>query len=84
MRAPQVLELLGVCGNRDQRLGGCLEQQVVDHRLVLIRDIGDCTRQREYDVEVRHGQQFRLTLGEPVSCRRALALGAMPVAGQEL
>ena len=48
-------EMLWIGGDGDQRLGGCLEQDVVDHGLVLIGDVGDCRRQREDDVEVRTG-----------------------------
>ena len=73
-------QILGVGRNRDQRLGGCLEQQVVDHGLVLIGDVGDLGRQREHHMEVRHGQQLGLALGEPLPCGRALALWAVPVA----
>ena len=34
-------EVLGVGRDRDQRLGRGLEQQIVDHGLVLIGDVGD-------------------------------------------
>jgi hypothetical protein len=34
-------------GDDEQRLGRCAEQQVVDHRLVLVRDDGDLGRQGE-------------------------------------
>ena len=73
-------EVPGIGGDREQRLGRGAEQQVVDHRLVLIGDVGDLGRQREDDVEVADRQQIGLARGEPVPCRRALALGAMPVA----
>ena len=73
-------EMLGIGGDREQRLGGGPEQQVVDHRLVLIGDVGDLGRQREDDVEVADRQQIGLARGEPVPRRRALALGAVPVA----
>ena len=49
-------QMLGVGRNRDQRLGRGLEQQIVDHRLVLVGDIGDGGRQREHHMEVRHRQ----------------------------
>ncbi len=73
-------EMLGIGCDRDQRLGRGLEQQIVNHRLVLVGDIGDGGRQREHHVEVRHRQQLGLALGEPLLGRRALALRAMPVA----
>ena len=44
-------EALGIGRDGDQRLGRDLEQEIVDHRLVLIGDVGDLRRQREDDVE---------------------------------
>jgi hypothetical protein len=73
-------QMLGVSGDRDQRLSRGLEQQVVDHRLVLVGDIGDGGRQREHHVKVADRQQLGRTLGEPGSGCRALALRAVPVA----
>ena len=73
-------EVLWVGGDRQQRLGRRLEQHVVDHRLVLVGDVGDRPRQREHDVVVRHRQQLGLARRQPVLCRRALALRAVPVA----
>ena len=75
-------EVLWVGRDRDQGLGRGLEQQVVDDGLVLVADIGDRTRQREHNMEVRHRQQIGLARGQPVLCRRALALRAMPVAAR--
>ena len=77
MRAPRCLR---IGGDRQHRLRRRPEQQVVDHRLVLEGDVGDLGRQREDDVEVADRQQVGLALGEPVRRRRALALGAVPVA----
>ena len=62
------------------RLGGRLEQDVVDDRLVLQRDGGNCCRHREDDVEIRHRQQLGLTIGKPLGASQALALRAVPVA----
>ena len=73
-------EVLWVGRDGDQGLGRCLEQQVVDDGLVLVGDVGDGRRQREHDMIVRHRQQIGLARGQPVLCRRALALRAMPVA----
>ena len=75
-------EVLGVGRDGDQRLGRGLEQQIVDHGLVLVGDVGDGRRQREHHVIVRHRQQFGLALGQPFLRRRALALRAMPVAAR--
>ncbi|MGY4286903.1 hypothetical protein ACVWXO_006123 [Bradyrhizobium sp. LM2.7] len=73
-------EVLRIGGDRQQGLGRDLEQEIVDHRLVLVGDVGDGRRQREHDVIVRHRQQLGLAVGEPVLCGGALALRAMPVA----
>ena len=73
-------EVLGIGGDRQHRLRRRLEQQVVDQRLVLERDVGDLGRQREHDVEVADRQQIGLAFGKPCPRRRALALRAVPVA----
>jgi len=73
-------EVLGVGGDRQHRLGGRPEQQVVDGRLVLEGDVGDLRRQGEHDVEVADRQQVGLARGQPRAGRRALAFGAVPVA----
>src|ERR1700736_5611914 len=73
-------EVPGIGGDRGQGLGRSLEQEIVDDRLVVIGDVAERRRQREHDMEVRHGQQIGFARGKPVLCRRALALRAMPVA----
>ena len=73
-------EMLGIGGDRERGLRRGFEQQVVDHRLVLIGDVGDLRRQRVHHMKVRHRQEIGLALGQPLAGRRALALGAMPVA----
>ena len=60
--------------------GGGLEEQVVDHGLVLEGDGGDRGRQGEDHVEVGDRQQVRLAIRKPGPGRRALALGAVAVA----
>jgi hypothetical protein len=40
-------EMLGVAGDRDRGLGRRLEQEIVEHSLVLVRDAGDGRGQRE-------------------------------------
>ncbi len=37
-------EMLGVCGDGDQHLGGGLEQDAIDLCLVLVGDVGDLRR----------------------------------------
>ena len=73
-------EVLWVGRDRGQGLGRGLEQQIVDDGLVLVGDVGDGRRQREHHMIVWHRQQIGLARGQPVLCRRALALRAMPVA----
>ena len=70
----------GIGSDREQRLGRCAEQQVVDHRLVLVGDGRDLGRQREDYMEIADRQQIGLAGGEPVPRRRALTLWAMAVA----
>jgi len=74
------MRALGVGCDGEHGLGRGLEQQIVDHRLVLIGNIGDPGGQREHHVEIRHRQKLRLALGQPFACRRALTLGTVPVA----
>jgi hypothetical protein len=73
-------EVLGVGRDGDQGLGGGFEQQVINDGLVLIGDVGDRSRQGEDDVEVRHGQEFGLAVGQPLLGSDGLALWAMPIA----
>ena len=47
-------EMLGISGDRERGLGRGFEQQVVDHRLVLIGDVGDCRWQRVHHMKVWH------------------------------
>ena len=73
-------ETLRIGRDRQQRLGARLEQQVVDHGLVLERDGADPRRQREHDVEVGRLQQLGLTRLQPRAGLTALALRTMAVA----
>src|SRR3984885_13876574 len=72
-------EPLGVRGDRQQRLGARLEQEVVDDGLVLVSDGADLRRQREHNVEVRYLQQFGLARLQPLLRLTALALRTVPV-----
>ena len=71
---------LGSAGDRDRGLGRSLEQEIVDHGLVLVRDVRDRAGQRVDDVEVWRREQLGFPLFQPLPRRRALALRAMPVA----
>ena len=77
-------EVLGVGGDGEQRLGRGAEQQIVDHRLVLVCDRSDLGRQGEDEVEVADRQQIGFAGGEPVPRRRTLALGTKAVVPPQL
>ncbi len=72
-------KMFGIGADDEHRFGGRLEQQIVDHDLVLIGDVRDRRRQGEHLMEVRNRQQFGLAGGKPFACRRSLALWAVPV-----
>ena len=63
-----------------QRLRGCSEQDIVDNGLVLERDDLNFRRHGEHDVEIRHVEQFRLPVLQPLRPRKTLALRAIAVA----
>ena len=73
-------EVARVGGDGQHGLRCRAEQQVVDRRLVLDRDVGDLGRQAEHDVEVADRQQVGLARLQPVARGSGLALGAVPVA----
>ena len=58
-------EMHRVGGDSAQRLRGRPEQDVVNHRLVLKPDHRDLVGHGEHHVEIRHVEQFRLTVLEP-------------------
>src|SRR5258707_12755821 len=73
-------EVLRVGRDGEHRLRRGLEQQIVDHGLVLVGDVANRRRQREDDVEVGNREQLGLARRHPLACCRALALRAVPVA----
>src|SRR6266571_5520786 len=73
-------EMLWIGSDGEQCLGRRAEQQIVDHRLVLVGDWGDLGRQGEDYMEIADRQQISLARGKPVPCHRALTLGTMAVA----
>jgi hypothetical protein len=73
-------EMLRVGGDGAQHLRRRSEQNVVNYRLVLKRDDLDLRRHGEHDVEIRHIEQFRLTVLQPLRPRQTLALRAIAVA----
>jgi len=62
-----------------QSLGGGLEQDGVDHRLVAKAKVTDRCRQREHQMVILDRQQIGLACFEPAMSRTALALGAVAV-----
>jgi hypothetical protein len=75
-------QVLGIGRDPLQRLGGDVEQQAVQRRLVLVRDVGDRRRQREDHVVILHRQQIGLARIQPALGCAALALRAVPVAAR--
>ena len=75
-------EMLGIGGDRRERLGRGLEQKSVDLGLVLIGDGADRRRQREHDVEIGDRQEFGLARLQPPLRRRPLALRTMAIAAR--
>lgn len=73
-------EVLRIGRDGQHRLGRRLEQQIIDQRLVVERDVGDLGGQREHDMEVPDRQQIGLALRQPGTCGRTLATRTMPVA----
>ena len=73
-------EVPAIGGDGQHRVRSRAEQQVIDHRLVLPRDIRDLRRHAEHDVEVADRQQIGLARRQPGARGSALAPGAMPVA----
>ena len=55
-------QVLGIGGNGQRGVRGGIEQEVIDHRLVLVGDGSDLGEQRENDREVRDLQQLGLAL----------------------
>src|SRR5471032_3653834 len=66
-------EVLRVGRDPEHRLRRGLEQQIVDHGLVLVGDVANRRRQREDDVELGTREQFGLARRHPLARCRALA-----------
>ena len=59
-------QMLGIGGDSEHGVGRRFEQEIVDHGLVLVGDVGDRRWQREHHMEVRHREEFGLAFGEPL------------------
>ncbi len=73
-------QVLRVGGDAQERRGGGLEQDVKDHGLVVVSDVGDRGRQGKDHLVVRHRQELGLARGEPVPGGWPLALRTMTAA----
>lgn len=73
-------QMLGIGRDRAQGLGGGVEQDLVDHGLVLVGDRGDLRRQCEDHVEIVNGNEVGLTVFQPLRAHQGLTLRTVPVA----
>src|SRR6516165_4772252 len=73
-------QVLRVSGDGPHGRGGGLEEETVDHRLVLVGDDSDLSGQREDDMKIGNLQQLGLAVLHPGKCLTALALGTVTVA----
>ena len=72
-------QVLRVGSDSTQDFRGHLEQQAIDHGLVVIGDRADRCRQCEHQVVIVHRQEVGLTGFEPATRGVTLALRAMPI-----
>ena len=75
-------EVPGIAGDLEQSLGTGMEQQVVDHLLVLQGEWGQFARQREDHMHIAGGQEFPFARLEPAQTRVGLASWTMPIAAR--
>ena len=75
-------EVAGIASDLEQGRGAGLEEQVVDHALVLEGEGCQFTWQGEDEVHVAGGQQFLFARLQPAQTRVRLASGTMPVAAR--
>jgi GTPase SAR1 family protein len=73
---PQVLR---VSSDRLQGFRRGLEENVIDHLLVLVGNRSDLFRHSEDDVKIGNIKEFRLPLLDPLRSRQALAFGAVSI-----
>ena len=73
-------EMARIRGHFEKGLGGSAEEQAVQNARILERKRREPVRQCEYHVCVRHGQEHRALLLEPVRGGRGLALRAVAIA----
>jgi hypothetical protein len=72
-------QMTRIGGDDAQRVRGRVEEDAVDHRFVLRRDLGDGLGHGEDDVKVLAVEQIRGPVFDPRGAGQRLAAGAMPV-----
>ena len=72
-------ETAGITRHFEQRLSTGLEQQTVDHLLVLQSQRGKPTRKSEHDMDVASGQEFLATRLQPTVTGVGLTLGTVSI-----
>jgi hypothetical protein len=73
-------QMFRIGGDGAERRGRGLEQQIVNHCLVLQGQVGNGLGQGKDNVEIDDGQELLLTGGDPAGLGQGLALGAMTIA----
>src|SRR5262245_35104037 len=73
-------QVLRVSGNGQHGVRGGLEEEIVDHRLVLVGDVAKLGREGVNHMKILDRQQFGLALSEPPAGGGALTLWAVAVA----
>src|SRR3546814_13677522 len=71
--------MLGIGSDGQHRRRSRPEQEIIDHRLVVERDVGHLGGQREDDMEIADREKVGLAGLKTCSRRSALALGAVTV-----
>ena len=74
-------EMLGIGRDGSQRFRRGLEEDAVDHLLVLVGDRGDLCRHGKDHVKIRNLQKFGLAVLDPLRPGQRLAFGAMSIRG---
>src|SRR5580693_4745107 len=72
-------EMLGIDRDGSHRFSRGLEEDAVDHLLVLVGDRGDLRWHGKDHVKIRNLQKFGLAVLDPLCSGQRLAFGAMPI-----
>src|SRR6516165_9895540 len=71
--------MLGIGCDGAQGLGSGVEQNAIDHLLVLVGDAGNLFRHRKDHMKVLGMEKFSAAIFEPFSAGKGLAFWAMPI-----